>query len=429
MKRFRGSADQPASDHTLCSAEQPADVSSAYVSGAVQPVSTAGKIHHCASQTASPLAASRPGQTADIGLIIRFLNPRELAHATLSVVCKHWLQEHRQHGFRCLELNAGATADCPDADWEMPTAHGTVEAFARAPLTLRTEAARSAESLKLNIVHILQLLDYYDKLMELPFHKVQRLIINGCQHMHGLEGLALCGAWGLRLGLFLGKLARTVKTLVLRATFSDENDDPCDDIMSTIVSSFDKLEVLDIPWPEAGPLVPRHLIARRFPPGLSKDINTFPQSLLEHLPDLRRLHINIHDWRSELSALPPEIMPPRVVYDCTPFFSLLGDKCLDIEFLHIDFAGWAVLRKEAFECIPRSIKWLVLGFDDVLVQGTGEEVFQAHTVYRNLRPWTPSSCRLYVLKDRIQICPGHLEKTMKLISNPMKAVSSESSPP
>lgn len=285
-----------------------------------------------------------------------------------------------------------------------------------------------AETLKLNIVHTSYLLDHYDRWMNLPFHKVHKLVINGLQHINGQQGLPLRGVDGLRLYTLLAKLGRTVKTLVLRATFSDENDEPCDDIMSTIVSSCEKLEALDIPWPEVGPSLARHPLAHKPLYGLSKDINNFPQAILEHLPHLQKLHINIHDWSSEATIEPPDMRPARVVYDCSRFFSFMKDNCPRIDFLHIDFAGWAVLRKEAFECLPGTIQCLVLGLKDVLIQGASAEIFNAETAYRHLHPWIPPSCRLYVLSDCYQIGLIDLEKSMQINSDPgcrMEAIAAE----
>ena len=372
-------------------------------------------------------ATEQLGQNADAALFIHYLSPRELARGSLGIVCHNWLKAHRMHSFLALELNAGLESDMrsPPPAWQMASAHGSVHAFLRAPWRFQDHVARSAKSLKLNIAHGWHLLMEIQKWKPLSFERLERLEINGNFHMEQGAGVPVTGPDGVRLVCLLRKLSPKVKKLLLRASFSDQDDCPSDAIMSTIVSSFPNLEELDIPWPELGCCLPLGFDPTLYVKGLAADINDFPMSFLPHVPHLRRLHIHICNWRAAMDVRPePDNtysgVPQRCVYDCSPFFEALDQECPRLNYLHIDFAGWGLLDKQSFRCIPRSVKRLVVGLEGVSVQDLRESDDDPETACQTLRTYVPEGCKLFVLKN---IFSDDLESTEH--SDPQNAVCSE----
>jgi len=381
--------------------------------------------------SSSQNSAAQPAETFDLALFIHYLPTRALAHGSAALVCRNWLQAHREHAWRFMVLTAGNAEDLHDG-LDMSAAHATVKSFLSAPREVRERAALSAESLTLKIAQLEEFLDHYEKWMYLPFDRLARLVIEGPTHAEHCRGLPLHGVDGLRLGFVLSKLSHTVETFILRVTLSDENDDYSHATMAAIVSTFSKLKVLDMPEARSGlglfpaPEVSGFLECCQ---GLGVDINDFHESWLAHVPRLKHLHLNIHDMTSRLSTW----VGDRTVYDCAPFFSFLAEKCPHLDYLHIDFGDYALVHCEAFTCISTSMKWLVLSFEDVAVEGLvvdpferskdaqerrEAEAYEAECICNHLRPWVPHSCKLCVLKGLWII---DVEDSIGFIMNPEHA--------
>jgi len=288
----------------------------------------------------------------------------------------------------------------------MSDVHTTVKSFLSAPLEVQQRAALSAKSLTLKIADLGTFLDDYEKWMDLPFGRLVRLVIEGPTRaktahrcLEGWRGVEAVD--GLRLGLVLSKLSPTVETLILKVSLFDEYDQYDHPTMAAIVSIFPKLKVLGIPEARNG-LFPHPKLSAFLEccQGLAVDINTFHISWLAQVPRLERLHLNVSDPRHP------------AVFDCAPLLSFLADKCPRLYYLHIHFEGErAFVHDGAFARISTSVKWLVLSFDDVVVEGlvvdpfrrpfwdTKEaEAYEAECICNHLRPLVPHSCKLCVLK-------------------------------
>ena len=116
----------------------------------------------------------------------------------------------------------------------------------------------------------------------------------------------------------------------------------------------------------------------------------------------------------------------RGVFDCAPFIRFLADKCPLLYYLHIHFEKRAFIRCDAFAEIPTSVEWLMLSYDDLVVEGLSTEDmgpaeplprwlhqqlqdFQIEErIGQYLRPRVPPTCKLCVLKNN----PGGREELM-----------------
>ena len=351
-------------------------------------------------------------------LIIRYLQTRELAQGSIALVCRSWLQAHREHAWRFMALTAGTAEDLP-FDLNMSEAHATVKQILSAPREVRERVALSVQSLTLKIAQLEEFLDDYEKWIALPFDRLKRLVIDGPNYLEHCRGLKLCGSSGLRLGLVLSKVTHTVETLILRATLEGESDDDSESILATIVSMFSNLTVLDLPNANYGVgslsvvKVPRFLESCQ---GLAIDIDNFQESWLAHVPRLKRLHLHICMRNERLSDF--------VALDCGPFFGFLANKCPYLEYLQIDFGDYDAVRCQAFTCISTCMKWLVLSFDDVAIEGlvvgrqelsvSERQAYEAECICNYLRPWVPHSCKLFVLKALWEIS---VEDSIRFIMN------------
>ena len=365
-------------------------------------------------------------------LIIPYLQTCELAQGSIALVCRSWLQTHREHAWQFMVLTAGTAEDLHD-DLDMSEAHASVKTFLSAPCEVRERAARSAQSLTLKIAQLEEFLDHYERWVTLPFDRLKRLVIDGPDFGRHCRGLALRHALdGLRLGLVLSKVAHTVETLIVRPSFAVEHDDPAkvadtveqnesDSIVTAIVSTFPKLVGLGLPSAGYGlglssPPAVAHWAFLESCQGFLLHIYDCKESWLASAPRLKRLHLNIclsskHDHRS--------------VLDCSPFFSFLADKCPLLEYLELVFCDYDVICCQAFTCIPTRMKWLVLSFDGTEIEGleadrseTGNESEaesrEAERMCNHLRPWVPNYCKLFVFKG---LRRTDLEDSIRCIMN------------
>jgi len=193
--------------------------------------------------------------------------------------------------------------------------------------------------------------------------------------------------------------------------------------MAIIVSSFPKLKVLglrdcEIPWEWFGAPY-QHKVSAYLEccQGLGVDVRGFRESWLAHVPHLKRLHFTIRD------------LTGPGVFDCAPLFSFLSDKCRYLYYLHIHFEGRAFVRGGAFTRIPTSVEWLMLSFDEVVIENLEpqftdnpahdlsywpamtvddreeHEARIAQNICDHLRPLVPQFCTLCILKGY----PGALD--------------------
>ena len=406
----------------LDSAEQPVGPTASFAEGsAEQPVGIIASLPlQCVAAqqvsagqpgNSSQNDATQPNQTCDLALFIHYVPRHALARGSIALVCRNWLQVHREHAWRFMVLSQRRPVRIDDLgrpvridDLDMSDVHTTVKSFLSAPLEVQQRAALSAKSLTLKIADLGTFLDDYEKWMDLPFGRLVRLVIEGptrAETNHetcswpGLEAVD-----GLRLGLVLSKLSPTVETLILKVSLFDEYDQYDHPTMAAIVSIFPKLKVLGIPEARNG-LFPRPKLSAFLEccQGLAVDINTFRYSWLAQVPRLERLHLNVSDPRHP------------AVFDCAPLLSFLADKCPRLYYLHIHFEGErAFVHDGAFARISTSVKWLVLSFDDVVVEGLSkvcrrfDDAYIARGICNYLRPLVPHSCKLCILEGR----PGGL---------------------
>ena len=338
-------------------------------------------------------------------LIIRYLQTRELAQGSIALVCRSWLQAHREHAWRFMVLTAGTAEDIHEDlhdDLDMSEAHATVNQFLSAPREVRERVALSAQSLTLKIAQLEKFLDDYEKWIALPFDRLKRLVIHGPNYGRHFKGLKICGSSGLRLGLVLSKVTHTVETLIITATLEGESDDDSESILATIVSMFSNLTRLDLPEAHYGLgslsvfKVSRFLESCQ---GVAIDIDNFQESdkvlaidiynsqesWLAHVPRLKRLHLHICKRNERLSVFD--------ALDCGPFFGFLANKCSDLEYLQIDFGDYNLILSPPFSFISTRMKWLVLSFDIPSLKD-----LEAQDICKDLRPWVPHSCKLFVSK-------------------------------
>ena len=376
MKRPASSAEQPAHGHALRSVVEPA------------------RKHICSLQV---------GTTADLDLFIQYVSPRDLVYGGLDVVCRAWLQTHREHAWRSLVLIARAPEDI-HLDRDITASHTTVQQFLAAPQIVRERATSGASSLTLNVLRINDLVDHYATWMELNFKKLERLVIQGPNV--AFFGMKLKAKQGVRLGLMLRKLGANVKTLVMKVSFVFESTKQPIVTMSTIWDIFGKLEILDVPWPHFGQqtdcLIPENLKCCR---GISVDIQNPQGCWLAHAPNLEQLHIDIHPTKEhEMRAL-----SGRAVLDLSLLFSFLKERCPKLHYLNIRFAGYAVLPRDTFKALPPAINVLVLYLGSVAIDGMPAmyhmtlygQADSPESVCRYLRPLVPKSCNLYILKKPV----------------------------
>ena len=348
-------------------------------------------------------SVAQPALTCELAMFIHYLPRRALAQGSIALVCRNWLQGHREHAWRFMVLAAPNLGNRVLDDMDMSAAHATVKAFSSAPLEVQQRAALSAKSLTLKIAQLEEFLDHYQKWIHLPFDSLVRLVIEGPTHAEHGRGLPLQGLDGLRLGFVLSKLSHTVETLILQVSLSDENEQHADhSTMAAIVSTFSRLKVLGMPEMR-NRLLPGCKVSTSLEccQGLAVDINTFHLSWLGQVHRLERLHLSVSDHRHP------------AVFDCGPLLSFLADKCPQLYYLLIHFEGRALVSCGGFTCTPTSLKWLVLSFDDVDVLAEGlavgplrrpfwnpkeADAYEAECICDHLRPLVPASCKLGVLK-------------------------------
>ena len=375
--------------------------------------------------------ATQPNQPCDLALFIHHLPKHALAQGSMACVCQDWRRAHREHAWRFMVLAAGYY-EYPRVDWwspmarhlDMSSAHATVKKFTTAPLKVQQRAASSAESLTLKISRLERFLDYYEAWINLRFERLARLVIEGPTHREHTRGLPMDASDALRLGIMLAKLSHKVETLLLNVSFSDENGLLAHDITAAIVSSFPKLKVLGLPkcelpsqwtWRVTSPRQQTwHKVSALLEccHGLWVDVNTFRLSWLANVPRLERLHVTISNMR----GLPH--ITGRVVFDCAPLFGFLAAQCPRLYFLHIHFEEKAFVHCHPFSCIPATVRWLVLCFEEVAVEGLVMErlfeelsmggvvwndteeadMYEAKCIYDHLRPLVPPPCELCVWK-------------------------------
>ena len=355
---------------------------------------------------------------------IHWLPQRDLAKANVGTVCRMWLAIHHEHSLKFLVLSAGDIG----LTHSPSLTHASVRAFMGAPEQVLRRAEKYCESLVLVIRDLQKLTDHYDAWMQLSFEKMYRLEIRGAW-----GHIKVDGENGLRLGVILSNLSHTVSTLILDASFGDEEELYSRENMAAVVCSFPKLTVLDIPWPSLEiypvPMMPRHLA---YCQGLGIDINNFADSFIAHAPHLKQLHLNIFPRKARLvpaldvQDAPPPLLPPPL--DCEPFFNFLSEKCPQLMHLHIRFHGNADLLVPSFRYLPPSVQRLSLDVDEVkhyfplwdnaesshfssYSDSDSDSSFDAYAVCSHFRTWVPESCQLYIVKR-----PGWRWKFMKVES-------------
>ena len=399
-------ASMPGSVLTDDSAEQPAQ-SNAASHDSLQPAWKQPRLRKSLAEWVAPPC----NHAFALGLWIHWLPPRELARGCLGAVCQQWLQIHREQAWLSLVLTAG-DPHLLYTDWDAAGTHGTIKSFTAAPSAVRELASSRSQSLTLIIENLDELFDCYDDFMQLQFPKVERLVIEGPIFHEHLRGLPLFSVVdGLRFGLFVSKFTSTVTSLIVRASVCDENDNP-HPIIASIVSSFPHLIVLDIPTIEHQlypvPPMPRTLKCCQ---GLGVNIHAPQESFLAKASELKQVHITVHNWNTMDDELADhDELARRKDYDCTALFLYLRDHCSQLLYLHIDFIGQSGMRQDAFSYLSPYLRWLVISFDDVLVEGqllharhlsgaaptTPSDA--AETICKHLRPLVPELCQLYVLK-------------------------------
>ena len=447
MSCDHGSAEQPATRSPESSAEQPAVHWSPLCSKSTginahhrnaeshaQPASVGGnakkahrRIDSIATDKANDacLCASQVFHTLEVSLVIviSYLTPREVAQGLFENACRSWRSFHQQHAYRSLVLTAGNPMEI-DQNWNISQAHATVSAFLTAPLSVRETISCTTESLTLKIVNLDMLFNPYHLWRRVAFSKLSRLVIDGPIHIKHFRGLSLKPVYGLRLGHVLSRLGSTISTLILSASFSDEDDNPDDATMASLVASFANLKVLDILWPELG-VCPSPQLSTLLQKcqGVGVDINNFFDSFVAHAPHLEQLHIKIHSWlpscqNSWLHQC--TAIQQSGALNITPFLCFLAKKCPQLTYLHIQIMGRSHLPKDAFSDLPRSVQWLVLCCEKAVIDGLDCRETDAGVICSYLRPNVPVSCRLFVLKGTYKI---DIENALQCIMNPRVAAS------
>ena len=372
-----------------------------------------------AEQPVDPTASSaessdpQPGRCELIIFFIDYVPRSVLAQGRIAIVCRHWRYVNEKHAWRSMvltihpEVEDDGTESLRD-DLNMSDAHATVKAFLSAPPHVQERAVRSTRSLTLKIAHLEVFLDYFQKWIELPFDRLERLVIQGPNHAEHARGLPLDGLDGIRLGFVLGKLSPTVETLILKVTFADEEDVYAHRIMTSILPSFRKLKVLDFPDCDIPCPYDNHdykvADSLRLCHGLAVDIHRFRESWLANVPHLERLRLNLHDFHQQ----PAEYS----VFNCVPLLKFLAEKCRKLHYLHIHFQGRARVECNAFAHLPTSVEWLMLSFEEAQFEEfelqplswdwhdtEAQDGHRASGIRKYLRPKVPRHCKLRILKD------------------------------
>ena len=373
-------------------------------------------------------------------LIISFLPKCELAQGRMALACQKWLLLDREYAWTYMVLSSGNSAALAEAGWQLilndidfAEAHATMQTFLSAPRHVQERAARSAQSLHLKICQLEEFIDHYEKWITLPFDGLKRLVIDGPDYWHKRQLLLRDSLDGLRLGLFLSKVAQTVDTLIILACITEagSEEDKNDDILACTVSSLPRLVVLDLSCGGNGEWLYRGL----FPPpkfvqwnllqscqGIAVDFENLNTSWLSRVPNLKRLYLevccgnlSVHNRKGDgLHSL-----------DFATFVCFLADKCPLLEFLKLILSDGLMIKRQTFARIPARLKWLVLYVDsDIRIEGftmpnspwwNGKlQAERDEKIFKHLRPWLPQSCTLCVT----QTFYIRVEETESFIMNP-----------